>query len=274
MNELSNDQSRCGLLLVGHGTKNATGREEMLLVAREVADSYACPSEPCFLELAEPNISQGVARLYERGVRQLTVVPLLLFAAGHAKRDIPEAVETAAGDFPDLRVSRYTPAFDCHERILELSAKRFTEAVRTQPRFAALETHLILVGRGSNDDEAIEAMRQFTRLRCDMTPVRSAETCFIAMASPSLKETIASVEEKLRTGSAWPSESTPKPPPKLVVVQPHLLFRGGLQAQVASVVKAAAARTKNVDWLVTDHLGPDKLLVRAIVEIANATSAE
>jgi sirohydrochlorin ferrochelatase len=160
--------------------------------------------------------------------------------------------------------------------MLELSAKRFTEAVRAHPSVAADKTHLILVGRGSNDAEAIEAMRQFTRLRCDKTPVGSSETCFIAMASPSLKDVIASIETKLRAKSIASAarKPAPRPAPKLVVVQPHLLFRGGLLAQVASVTQAAAARTKNVDWLVTNHLGPDELLVRAIVEIADATSTE
>ncbi len=274
MNEMSSDESRRGLLLVGHGTTDSAGRDEMLLVAREVADLYPCPVEPCFLELAEPTISQGVARLYEGGVRQMTVVPLLLFAAGHAKRDIPKAVETATADFPDLRITRFTPAFGCHERIVDLSAKRFTESLSAHRSIAADETHLILVGRGSRDVDAIEAMRQFTRLRCEKTPVGSAETCFIAMATPSLKETIASVEEKFRSEIAGPDDAAANPAPKLIVVQPHLLFRGGLLAQVACVVEAAAARTKNVDWLVTHHLGPNELLVSAIVEIADAASAE
>lgn len=271
MNEMSPESARRGLLLVGHGTDNPAGRDEMLLVAREVSAACEYPVEPCFLELADPNIREGVARLYRRGVRRLSVVPLLLFAAGHAKRDIPRAVEAAVGNFPGLRIGPFAQAFGCHARLLELSAKRFSEAVNGHPSFAADETHLILVGRGSNDEEAIEAMRQFTRLRGEATPVGSSETCFIAMASPSLVEAISSVEQRFRGQST----ERPKPAPKLIVVQPHLLFRGGLLAQVAKLTNEAAGRTKNVDWLVTQHLGPDDLLVRTILEIADAArSAE
>jgi sirohydrochlorin cobaltochelatase len=87
-----------GLLVVGHGTRNSHGLAEFGEVARQVAelaDEFAV--EACFLELAEPTIAMGVQRLLQRGVERLTVAPLLLFAAGHAKRDIPTAVEEAVG---------------------------------------------------------------------------------------------------------------------------------------------------------------------------------
>ena len=86
-----------GLLLVGHGTRSRQGEGEFLEVAEQVSRRLTgvCV-EPACLELTELTIPQGVSRLVERGARQIVVVPLLLFAAGHAKRDIPAAAEAAA----------------------------------------------------------------------------------------------------------------------------------------------------------------------------------
>ena len=113
-----------GLLLVGHGTREEAGVAEFLAVAELVRQRTATLVEPCFLELARPMIAEGVARLAERGARRITVVPALLFAAGHAKRDIPLAVAETAVRFPELSV-RYAAPLECHDRVLELSAPGF-----------------------------------------------------------------------------------------------------------------------------------------------------
>ncbi|MEE3220587.1 MAG: CbiX/SirB N-terminal domain-containing protein, partial [Planctomycetota bacterium] len=78
-----------GLLLVGHGTRSSRGRDELLTTANAVGSRMEIVVEPAFLELTEPTIDDAVTRLADRGVRRMTVMPLLLFAAGHAKRDIP-----------------------------------------------------------------------------------------------------------------------------------------------------------------------------------------
>ena len=87
---------RRGLLLVGHGTRDDQGRSEFMRTAELVAQR--APHlfvEPCYLELARPAIGEGVQRLADRGAIRLTVSPLLLFRAGHAKCDIPFAVRHA-----------------------------------------------------------------------------------------------------------------------------------------------------------------------------------
>jgi sirohydrochlorin ferrochelatase len=85
-----------GLLLVGHGTRNQRGLAEfralVLLIAQSASDFEI---ESCFLELAQPDIPTAVGKLLAREIESIVVSPVLLFAAGHAKRDIPQAVEEA-----------------------------------------------------------------------------------------------------------------------------------------------------------------------------------
>src|SRR5438105_3545533 len=118
-----------GLLLICHGTRDPAGIAEFLALAERVRGAAGPrPVEACFLELAEPTIDGGIARLAERGVRRITIVPLLLFAAGHAKRDIPRAVAAAVERFPGME-TRPTLPLGCHERLLALSARRYAEAI-------------------------------------------------------------------------------------------------------------------------------------------------
>src|SRR5215471_6792139 len=89
---------RHGLLLVGHGTRDCRGLAEFHLLTKLIVEAgQGFEAVSCFLELAEPDIATGMRTLLDRGIERLTVAPLLLFAAGHAKRDIPEAVEREVG---------------------------------------------------------------------------------------------------------------------------------------------------------------------------------
>ena len=47
-----------------------------------------------FLEFATPIIHEGLQRLQEKSVTNILAVPGMLFAAGHAKNDIPSVLNT------------------------------------------------------------------------------------------------------------------------------------------------------------------------------------
>ena len=119
---------RLGLLLVGHGTRDARGVSEFLSLADQVAGRL--PNvfvRPGFLELAEPTIRDAVEAITSRGVDAIVVVPALLFAAGHAKRDIPQAMdELLAGgrEIPHVQAQH----LGTHEHLIALSRRRFQEA--------------------------------------------------------------------------------------------------------------------------------------------------
>ncbi len=242
---------RFGLLLVGHGTRSAVGQREFLQLAELLAAEHdSGPVEPCFLELAEPGIEQALARLVGQDMDELMVVPLLLFAAGHAKRDIPSAVAEALAARPTLP-KRQTEPLGCHEALVELSARRYQQALADLAPVPAEETVLVLVGRGSRDEGASAEMRRFAALRAAKTPVGQTEICFYAMAPPSLTETLTRVAQA---------------PARRVVVQPHLLFQGELLAAVAAEVERQAEQSPQQQWVLTCHLGPDPLLARAVLD--------
>jgi len=239
-------------MLIGHGTRSAAGREQFFQLTELLRGQTSMPVEPCFLELAEPAIEQAAARLTSRGVREIMVVPLLLFAAGHARRDVPSAVSAALQARPDVRW-RQSPPLECASQVVALSTLRYYEAleqVHTGPavHVAPEERLLLMVGRGSSDAEAVEKMHDFTRLRSEQTPTGWVQTCFCAVAEPS-------VDQALQQASGSPA--------KQIVVQPHLLFRGELLDSIEQQVAARRAGDHR-RWLVTGPLGVHPLLAEAI----------
>jgi sirohydrochlorin ferrochelatase len=241
-----------GVLLVGHGTRNAVGRAEFLQTAAAVDDLLShLEVQPCFLELAAPDIATAVERLIQRSLRGICVMPVMLLAANHVKRDIPIAVAEAVrkyGGPPTIQA----PHLGCHKVLLELSAQRYQEALAGRRQESGDNPLLIMVGRGSRDSKAVEEMRRFVRLRCELTPVAGVETCFAAMAEPSLNQTLAVAS---------------RGPYRHVVVQPHLLFDGKLLARVRAQVETFARNNSSITWTMADHLGPSPLLAEAVSRI-------
>jgi sirohydrochlorin ferrochelatase len=246
--------SSSAVLLVGHGTRDVRGLAEFERLAESVAGHVNGKRvKRAYLELAGPTILEAIERLAAEGATSIRVVPLLLFAAGHAKRDLPAAVEAAARRHPGLKVE-IAPAFGCDEEILALSERRFEEALAERSVVGRDRTMLLLVGRGTSDAEAIDEVRQFAALRREQSGVGRADVCFVAAARPSLVDGMGMAAQ-----AGYPR----------VVVQPHLLFAGQVLDEIQAAVRSIERQTMGTEWILTRHLGPEEELVRAVVRRAN-----
>jgi sirohydrochlorin cobaltochelatase len=261
---MSERDSSVSVLLVGHGTASEVGTRQFLLLAGQVADKLS-PTivEPAFLELQQPDIATGVGRLIERGAGQIVIAPLLLFAAGHAKNDIPSAVASALADHSSRLPVSQAAHLGCHAAMIELSRNRFRDAVAGQPVIPPDQTALVLVGRGSRDESATAEMHDFAQLRHEPLAASTTEVGFLAMARPSLAETLARV-----AAGGW----------KRVVIQPHLLFAGELSDTVQRMVAEMQQRHPSQQWLVTPLLADsqdspvtgNQYLLQAVIERVEA----
>jgi sirohydrochlorin cobaltochelatase len=201
----------------------------------------------------------GIATLASTGATRVVAAPLLLFSAGHALRDIPALLAAAAASYPHMAF-RQARCLGCHPAIVELSAWRFREAIGAagQPReHDRADTLLLFVGRGSREPEANAEMYRFARLRFEATPLAWLEVCFTALAEPSL-------ERGLKIAASLPFGH--------VVVQPHLLFDGELSQGIEQQVAAARQYCTDKHWTITAPLGPHRLLVDAVEELAGTAA--
>jgi sirohydrochlorin ferrochelatase len=243
-----------GLLLIGHGTRSAAGRSEFehttAMLRHRLPET---PVEFAYLELCEPTIGAAFAQLASTGVRRIIAVPVLLLAAAHARQDIPRQLAAAAARFPRIALTQ-VPHLGCHEAMLQLSAQRFKQSLAPLDRGGdeeiARATALLMVGRGSSDPDAIAELHRFVELRVVQTPVAHVLTCFLAVARPSLDEAI----EQMAAAEA-----------AQIVVQPHLLYQGDLLERLRDTVAAAQRHHPAKRWSLAAHLGPDVLLIEAVL---------
>lgn len=244
-----------GVLVVGHGTADPVGAGECRQVAAAVAGLLpGVPVELGFLEVIAPTIDDAVSRLVGRGCGNVVAAPLLLFAAGHALHDVPEAVAAAAAA-RGVAVRQSAP-FGTIDEIVQAAVRRRQAAVAGRPAVSADDTVLVMVGRGSSDPTALAQLRELAeaiRRREDEAP-RRLEYGFVAAARPRLDEALEAACDPIGG------------PVRRIVVHPHLLFRGHVEDQVSDAVEEARSRRPDIDWVLVPRLGADPLVARAVVQ--------
>ncbi len=140
------------LLTIGHGTKDREGRQTFLDFAKAYqALDPSRPVVPCFLELTEPTIQEGVDWCVEQGYTELSALPILLFAARHNKFDVTNELDRAKARHPQVRFY-YGRHFGITPRILDFWRDRLAEL--DSDIWSRKDTVVLFVGRGSSDPDA------------------------------------------------------------------------------------------------------------------------
>jgi sirohydrochlorin cobaltochelatase len=250
-----------GVLVVGHGTADPVGASETRAVTDRVASLLpGVPVTLGFLEVIGPDLPEALGVLAAAGCREIVVAPLLLFEAGHAKRDIPEAIRGAAA--AQGMVVRQAQPLGCHPAIVALARQRRWEAGVGDGAIPMDATTLVVVGRGSSDPSARASLENFTAatLVGDPLPHRLL-LGFAAAARPSLAEAIDTAGDPSDHGV------------RRILVQPHLLFRGHVEDQVVAAIDGGRARRPDLEWVRVARLGPDPLVAAAVVARAADAAA-
>jgi sirohydrochlorin cobaltochelatase len=245
-----------GLLVVGHGTPHEGGQREFRTTVRQVAQALpGTPVAGCFLERVDPDIPTALEAMARQGLQDVVLVPLLLFSAGHAERDVPAAAAWAAGR-SGLRV-RQSAVLGCHPEILALSAQRFLQAAT--PDYTPDDALWLLVGRGSREAGATAALSRFAAARRALTPVARSMVALLGMAHPRVERVLPEIAAMdYRT----------------VVVQPHLLYPGTLLNRLRRLVDEQDRSQSRQQWILAECLGCDRAIARVVVQRFHETATE
>lgn len=262
------------ILLVGHGSRDPEGNRELKEFAREVAEQAPENTlvETCFLELTRPSIADGVTACVDRGATRVVLVPIILFAAGHAKIDIPNAIDRAKARYPQVQFI-YGRPIGVHEKVVQIMQTRLQEA---QPvRVAAQdegetdtavavaappatvtdeETAVLVLGRGSSDPDANSDFFKMTRMLWEKLPYRWAESSFIGVTQPSFPD---GLERCLLLGA------------KKIVVMPYFLFTGVLIKRIDEMTAEFAAAHPDIQVEIGGYFGFHPKLVELVLERAH-----
>lgn len=231
------------LLLVGHGTRDRDGRQSLLdfATAYESLDSSR-PVIPCFLELTEPTILAGVERCVEQGYTDLSVLPILLFAARHNKFDVTNELDRARQQHPQVKF-HYGRHFGITPGIVDLWRDRLAQLDQPENNLhhiAREDTVLLFVGRGSSDPDANGDVFKMARIMWEGSGYKTVEVCFIGITHPRL-------EEGFRRASLYA--------PKRVIVLPYFLFTGALVKKIYDVTALQREHFPTVELINLPEMG-------------------
>jgi sirohydrochlorin cobaltochelatase len=235
------------LLIVGHGSRDPRGAGEFHELVSLVRDRALVPVEGGFIELSRPPISECVNRLRERGAREISAVPLMLLAAGHAKDDVPATLVREKMSHPDLDF-HYGRALGIRPELLQLMDERISAVV---PEEEKEETAILVVGRGSSDPDANSDLVKMARLFFEGRPYPLVETAFVSLAPPSVPEAL---ERCRRLGA-----------PRAAVFS-YFLFTGVLEERIREQSKDFAEDNPGVEVRYAGYFGPDARVAAVILE--------
>ncbi|WP_019498543.1 sirohydrochlorin chelatase [Pseudanabaena sp. PCC 6802] len=211
------------LLLIGHGTRDADGRQMFLDFASAYQDfDRSRPVIPCFLELTEPSIAEGVEQCLAAGYTEMTALPLLLFAARHSKFDVTNELDRIRQQHPEIKY-RYGRHLGITPLLVELWRDRlatFDRSDRNPDRISREDTVILFVGRGSSDPDANSDVCKLARILWEGSGYKTVEVCFIGITHPRL-------EEGFRRAMFYQ--------PKRIIVLPYFLFTGALVKKIFAV---------------------------------------
>ena len=240
------------LLAIGHGTRNARGKQTFI----DFVETYqqldtSRPVIPCFLELTQPTIQQGIDTCVQQGYTEVTALPILLFAARHNKFDVTGELDRSRLPYPQLKLN-YGRHFGITPKIIELWRDRLAQldSPEHNPQNISREdTVLLFVGRGSSDPDANGDVYKLARIIWEGSGYKTVETCFIGITHPRL-------EAGFRRAYLYQ--------PKRIIVLPYFLFTGTLMEKIHNITAQQEEQHTDIDFVALPEMGIASELLQVI----------
>lgn len=239
------------VLLIFHGSRDPEGNSGVEVLRAEVETRIGLPVYAAHLEHAAPLIPIAVDRAVADGHRRIVMIPILLGAAGHVKKDIPRYLAEARRSHPEIEFVA-AEHLGTHAAVLEILDERLGEVERAAcSGLSRVETSVVLTARGSSDPEANAEVCRVARLFWEGRGLISVHAAFLGVTKPEPMEAIrrAALLE-----------------PRRIVAVPYLLFPGLMQSALEAAAADATRIFPRIEIVVARPLGPDPRVAFAIVE--------
>ena len=242
---------RLGVLICGHGSRNRLAVEEFAQMVDALRPRLApMPVEHGYLEFARPILRDGLEALRQKGVTKVLAIPAMLFAAGHAKNDIPSVLNTYTAE-TGLPID-YGRELGVDRLMVSAAGARVQECLDAAKHDVPLaETLLVVVGRGSSDPDANSNVAKVTRLLVEGFGFGWGETVYSGVTFPLVEP---GLRHAVKLGF------------RRVVVVPYFLFSGVLVSRIRQHTELVAADHPEVEFLSAGYLGDHTLVVDTFKE--------
>ena len=244
--------SKVGVMICGHGSRDVNAVEEFDAVARGLRERLPqYQVESGFLEFATPIIRDGLDKLHAARHDLVLAVPGMLFAAGHAKNDIPSVLRTYEAGHPGMEI-RYARELGIDPKMLKAAGDRIRYTLdRARDDVPLHDTMLVVVGRGTSDSDANSNVNKVMRMLWEGFGFGWGEVCYSGVTFPL-------VEPGLRHAARLGY--------RRIVVFPYFLFTGVLVKRIYDHTDRVAADHPEIEFLKAGYLNDHPLVLDAFTD--------
>ncbi|MAH84638.1 MAG: sirohydrochlorin chelatase [Rhodospirillaceae bacterium TMED8] len=249
-----------GIMICGHGSRSKDAEREFGLLAAGLKKRFPeTPVEFGFLEYSAPNIHMGLDALKKAGAESIIAVPGMLFAATHAKNDIPSVLITYQEKNPELTIS-YGRELGLHPQMIAAFKMRILESLELNHVYNGdlYDTMLVVVGRGTSDTYANAEVAKLTRIVTEELGFGWSETVYSGVTFPSVGQGLNTIA---RLGY------------KKIVVAPYFLFTGRLIARIYNYVNLVATHNPEIKFYKAHYLADQDHVIDTFVERIDEAAA-
>ena len=246
---------KTGVMICGHGSRSQSAVNEFATLADKLPPMLPADWEVeyGYLEFANPVIRDGLDKLREKGCTRILAVPGMLFAAMHAKNDIPTVLNTyAATHGLDIRYGR---ELGVDPKMIAAAGGRIEAALakadaETGP-VSRHDTCLVVIGRGASDPDANGNVAKIARLLHEGLGFGWCEVGFSGVTFPLVEPCLRHV---VKLGY------------KRVVVFPYFLFSGILIDRIYGFTDQVAADHPELEFVKAGYLGDHPKVLETFAE--------
>ncbi len=238
---------KLGVMVCGHGSRDERAVVEFQSVAQGLRERIPhLDTEWGFLEFATPIIRTGLDALLEKGVNRVLAVPGMLFAAGHAKNDIPSVLNRYQATHEGVQIE-YGRDLGIDLKLIRAAGERVEDALETSKTDATKhETLLMVVGRGASDPDANSNVSKVMRMLWEGLGFGWGEVCYSGVTFPLVEQ---GLEHAAKLGY------------KRIIVFPYFLFTGILVQRIYDHTDLVAARHPGIEFLKAGYLNDHPLVL-------------
>ena len=211
------------------------------------------PVEYGYLEFANPVIRVGLDKLREQGVTHVLAVPGMLFAAGHAKNDIPSVLNAYAEETGiSIQYGReLAVSLDMIAAAGDRVQQALTKADAASGPVPLSETCLVVIGRGASDPDANSNISKIARMLWEGMGFGWCEVGYSGVTFPLVEPCLSHV---VKLGY------------KRVVVFPYFLFSGILINRIYGFTDQVAAENPDIEFVKAGYLNDHPKVLATFAE--------
>jgi len=241
-------------MICGHGSRSQAAVDQFSSFVSKLPHYLPdWPIEYGYLEFANPVIRDGLDRLRKSRCNKILAVPGMLFAAMHAKNDIPSVLNAYAMEH-GIEVG-YGRDLGVDPQMISAASIRVEEAIdranKTGPSVSREDTCLVVIGRGSSDPDANSNISKISNLVREKTELGWCEVGYSGVTFPLVAPCL---EHVVKLGF------------KRIVVFPYFLFSGVLIDRIYGFTDCVAAKNPTTQFVKAEYLNDHPLVLTTLAD--------